>query len=108
MRFDKPKGRPLRSLQSSRLQFGGKLGPHLAQRLSDSIDGILSRGFPDVELEMIHIANNDEESNPALRELAQHMAPAEFQLWIERRRDFFGESQARSFFNRAYLDDENA
>ena len=46
--------------------------------------------------------------NLALRELAQHMAPAEFQLRIEQRRDLSGESQARSFFNRAYLDDESA
>ena len=35
-------------------------------------------------------------------------SPAEFQLLIEKRRDLLGESQARSFFNRAYLDDENA
>ena len=108
MRFEKPRGRPLRSLQPTKLQIGGKSGPHLAQGLSDSIDVILSRDFSDVELEIIHFANNDEEPNLALREIAQHSAPAKFQLRIEQRRDLLGERQARSFFNRAYLDDENA
>jgi hypothetical protein len=106
MKFDKPAGAPMRALQSTSLQFGGRPGPHIAQRFTNATSSKITELRQEWNNRVMNIAETSMGPTPACVALAQRLAPPEYRRWLKERRSLLGADNAISGTNQGYIDDE--
>ena len=106
MKLDKPANGPLRMVTSTSLQFGGRPGPHITQRVTNAVDDKVFSLRQEWNNRVLDIAASRKGPTARSLDLAIRIAPPEYRLWLQERRQQISPVQAVSGSNQGYIDDE--